>query len=111
MTKYEQMEHDFFSRLKPRGAEGYYIVPHLLALEFDIETRHVRERLIGWAKAGLISLDVYTERGFRPFTDWQNTDEFFEYGNKIGHVRAKLLADGDEYLERLQEIKHRPIGF
>ena len=72
---------------------------YLLAREFDIDTRHVRERLIGWAKAGLISLDVYADRGFRPFADWQNTDEFFEYGNKIGHVRVKLLADGDEYLE------------
>jgi hypothetical protein len=31
--------------------------------------RHARERLVGWARAGLISLDVYTENGFHPFSD------------------------------------------
>jgi hypothetical protein len=105
------MEHDFFSLLKGCGAEGYYTQPFALARQFDIETRHVRERLVGWAREGLISLDVYTENGFRPFSDWQSADDFFECGNRAGHVRVKLLAAGDEYLELLHEVEHRPIGF
>lgn len=111
MTKYDQLAQRLFSGAKNCGAEGWYILPSILAREFDIETRHVRERLLGWAREGLISLDVYTYNGFHPFSDWQNTDEFFEHANNVGYVRVKLLAAGDEYLERLHEIEHRPIGF
>jgi hypothetical protein len=114
MTKYEQMEREFFSLLKSCGAEGYPIKPHLEARKFNIETRHLREKLVEWANAGLICLYVHTEEGFRPYTDWPNANnfnDFFEYGNKVGNVWAKLLAAGDEHLERLQEIKQRPIGF
>ena len=111
MTKYEDMKHEFFSLLKSVGTRGYYIQPFLLAGKYEIETMHLREKLIEWAEARLISLEVSSGNGFRPYTDWPNTDEFFEYGNKVGHVRVKLLAAGDEYLERLREIKHRPIGF
>ena len=111
MSKYEQMENKFFSRVKNGGAAGCPFRPHQLAQEFELETRHVREKLIQWAEAGYISLDAWTGEGghFRPFSDWRSTDEFFEHGNK--EVRAKLLVAGDEHFARLQEIKQRPIGF
>jgi hypothetical protein len=111
MTKYDQLAHRLFSCAKNCGAEGWYIVPSMLAQEFEIETRHVRESLIRWAKEQLISLEANTSNGFQPFTDWQNADDFFEHGSQVGHVRVKLLSAGDEYLERLDEIEHRPIGF
>jgi hypothetical protein len=105
------MEYQFFSRLKDIGSEGYHVKPFLLAQEFGIETRHVREMLVKWANERLVSLEVWATGGFRPFSDWEKTDGFFEYGNEVGHVRVTLLAAGDEYLEHLKEVEHRPIGF
>jgi hypothetical protein len=111
MTKYEQMELAFFKVLKNCSSDGYFIKPHLMERDYGVETRYVRETLIRWADDGLISLDVYSSNGFRPYTDWQNIDDFFEQGNRVGHVRVKLLAAGDEHLERLGEIVHKKIGF
>lgn len=110
MPNYEQIQYEFFSRLKSCGAESYPFKPYELAQEWKIETRYFKEKLIEWADDRLISLSVRSS----PYTDWKSADgyhEFFEDGKKDGYVRAKLLATGDEHLERLQEIKQRPIGF
>lgn len=110
MPKYEEMQYEFFSRLKSCGTESHPFKPYNLGEEFKIEPTYVREKLIQWADDEIISLYVCS----RPYTDWNREDrfhEFFEDGNKDGYVRAKLLAAGDEWLERQKEIKQRPIGF
>jgi hypothetical protein len=111
MTKYEQMELEIFSLLEKSRPGGYHFDLHLMERDYHIETRYVREKLIEWADAGLISLGVHTKVGFRPYTEWRSADDFFEEGSIAGHILVKLLAAGDERLERLNEIKHKKIGF
>lgn len=111
MTKYEHMEYKFLTLLKNSSSEGYFIKPHLMERDYGVETRYAREKLIQWANEGLISLDVYTPNGFCSYTEWQNADDFFEEGNKAGHVRVRLLAAGDEHLERLRELEDKKVGF
>jgi hypothetical protein len=111
MTKYERMELDLFSLLKKNSPGGYYFELQQMGRDYNIETRYVREKLIEWADAGLISLEVCTKKVLRPYTEWQSADEFFEEGNMAGHILVKLLVAGDERLERLKEIKHEKIGF
>jgi serine/threonine protein phosphatase PrpC len=111
MTKYEDMEHDFFMQLKNCGAEGYSARASILARTFGIDIRHIREILLEWGTDGLISLEVYSKNDsrFRPFTEFRNIDEFFEYANDVGYIRVRLLAAGAEYLDRLNGMRH-PVG-
>ena len=109
MTKYEHMKHDFLLRLKNSGAEGYEISLHIMERDYGIEQRFIREQLIEWAERGFIWLGAWKGSEFRSFETWENTNAFFEFAGP--HIKVKLLAEGDKELERLEEIKHRPIGF
>lgn len=111
MSKYERLEKELLTLAKDAGAEGYYIVIFMLAREYKMEDRHVQERLVRLANAQLISLEVNASGGFRALCDYQNPGDFFREGERARHVRIKLLAAGDDYLERLKETYHRPIGY
>src|SRR6266446_3078578 len=111
MNRYDKMEVELLGGAK--AAHDYLpIRVHELALKYEIEQRHVCEKLGEFHAEKLIRLSAWDDNEGRdkPFDEWPNTDAFFACRWDGNYKRVQLLARGSEFLENLAASALPPTG-
>jgi pyrimidine deaminase RibD-like protein len=111
MNRYDKMKVELLGSAK--AAHDYLpIRVHELALKYEIEQRHVCEKLGEFHAEKLIRLSAWDDNEGRdkPFDEWPNTDAFFACRWDGNYKRVQLLARGSEFLENLAASALPPTG-
>ncbi len=87
-----------------------------LAGQYDINERHIRERLLELQAEKYIRMSAWDGNRDRPFEEWESADAFFDSTTDSGYKRIWLLIRGAEFLENLPQPDPRSdlnprIGF
>jgi len=109
MNSYDSFEKGFLADLAKPGREPeQHYRPYQIARQYGIPEAHVRELLIQWARARLISVSHWDGSRARPWSEWSTPDAMFSDTADGGCVRVKLLAAGAALV---QDLPAKPIGF
>jgi pyrimidine deaminase RibD-like protein len=111
MNRYEKMKIELLSGAKA-ASEYLAIRVHQLAFKYEIDQRHVCEKLAEFHSGKLIRLSAWddNEGRDRPFDEWPNADAFFACRWDGNYKRVEILVRGSEFLENLAASELQSSG-
>ena len=111
MNRYEKMKIELLSGAK---AASEYLATriHELAFKYEIDQRHVCEKLAEFHAEKLIRLSAWDDNEGRdkPFDEWPNADAFFACRWDGNYKRVQILVRGSEFLENLAASELQSSG-